>query len=88
MAGGMRAPKFPPKRMFASATLLAVGLATVAVGVQQLSSFTSSIGDPIAISLCFLGSTLIGAGALSPFHRTVTGALAGFALSLLYLASM
>jgi hypothetical protein len=67
--------------MLASAILLCVGLASTAVGFHQLSEFQSTLGDGVALSLWFFGITLIGAGALCPFSRSVSGALCGFILA-------
>jgi TPR repeat protein len=83
-----RVPGVSTTRVVVSTTLLGVGLATGAVGSQQISGFTSYLGTANALFLGFLGITLFCAGALCPFRRTVTGILAGLALSLLWLFSM
>jgi hypothetical protein len=77
-----------PTRIRGSAALLAIGLITVAVGIQQLSTTSPSIGSPAAFALFFLGGTLVGAGALCPFHRTTAGTLWGFSFPLVILLCM
>ena len=79
----MSATQFSLKRLFVSTTLLAIGFALAVVGFRELGGFSHSMSDNTAFALWFLGVTLIGAGALCPFHRTVSGALTGFALCLL-----
>jgi hypothetical protein len=73
--------------MIASTMMLAVGVAAVAVGFQQLSSgFESYIGHENTISLCFFGIMLFTAGVFCPFHGTFYGFFAGFFLGSVLLA--
>jgi hypothetical protein len=67
-----------------SAGLLWAGIATTAIAAQLFTGDWSHESDTIvniALSLWFVGFTLMGAGSLCPFGRAVSGALSGFILA-------
>jgi hypothetical protein len=81
----LKIPKLSRTRIRASAALLIIGFAATAIGVQLFTNFPSHTRATIALALWFLGFTLLGAGALCPFGRAVSGALSGFILAGLYI---
>ena len=71
----------PSTQLIWSTALIAVGLAIVVRVVQVAGLYHWIIDFPV----CFVGGTILGAGALLPFKRSGLGAAIGLLLSVLYL---
>ena len=78
----MKAPQFSLKRLFTTVTLLAAGLAVL----SQIFR-TDMIDDKSARVLYFWvgGGMLMGAGFLTPFRKTLLGAVLGLIIQVLLL---
>jgi hypothetical protein len=77
-------PRYSLKRLFASTTLIAVGLACVIVAYRSLIEEKQI--DRLSIVLWIGGGVMIGAGALIPFRMTLFGVAIGFVVQLLLLS--
>ena len=78
----MKRPQFSLKRLFATVTLLAAGLAVL----SQIFR-TDMIDDKSGKVLLFWvgGGMLMGAGILTPFRKTLLGAVLGLIIQVLLL---
>lgn len=79
-------PQFSLKRLFATSTLMAVGISCYAIAFRGLH-FGSFIGNADRVVVGAIGGILVGAAALCPFRMTTHGAILGVVLMWLRFAN-
>lgn len=71
-------PRYSLKRLFASTTLIATGLASVIVVYTSVFEKGMELNPWVLLLLWFGGGMMIGAGAFVPFRMTLSGIAFGF----------
>lgn len=80
-------PRFSLKRMFASTSLVAAGLAVVIEVYRSVWEGDPELADGLPLALWVGGGMMIGAGALVPIKITLCGMLIGLIVQLLLLVA-
>jgi hypothetical protein len=73
-------PQFSRKRLLASATAIAVGVALLVFAFRVLDEANSESEAANAIRSWLAGGAIIGAGLLTPLRLTILGAVLGLAV--------
>jgi hypothetical protein len=79
--------RFSLRRLFASLTLAAIGLAIIGSLATREYDLTPSLADTSAALAWLCGGMILGAGVLLPFRRPFMGMVLGFAVQFLILGS-